>query len=150
MIAVEEIPFTKFSSQILLMKKNGMDISKTYDNDTACAEFVGCIADELKDSTLEGAQKANYISVITDCGTDVSGRDNVITYCRHISAGVAVTRLVGLAELDHCHAQGTLNTIKTLLGNADQTTPDWWQNKISAFGACKHGCSRRSWCTFKK
>lgn len=135
MIAVEEIPFTKFSSQILLMKKNGMDISKTYDNDTACAEFVGCIADELKDSTLEGAQKANYISVITDCGTDVSGRDNVITYCRHISAGVAVTRLVGLAELDHCHAQGTLNTIKTLLGNADQTNPDWWQDKMSAFGA---------------
>lgn len=58
MIAVEEIPFTKFSSQILLMKKNGMDISKTYDNDTACAEFVGCIADELKESTLEGAQKS--------------------------------------------------------------------------------------------
>lgn len=40
MITVEEIPFTKFSSQILLMKKNGMDVSKTYDNDTIRAEFV--------------------------------------------------------------------------------------------------------------
>lgn len=66
------------------MKKNGMDESKTYDNDTACAGFVGCIAYELKSNVLEEALNINYISVITDCGTDVSGKDNVITYCRYV------------------------------------------------------------------
>lgn len=135
MIAVEEIPFTKFSSQIVLMKKNGMGVSKTYDNDTACAEFIGCIADELKSSVLEEALKANYISLIADCGTDVSGKDNVIVYCKHLSDGAVVTQLVGLAELDHSHAEGTLNTIKLLLENADPPNPNWWVHKISAFGA---------------
>lgn len=48
MVALEELPFTKYASQILLMKKNGLDISKTYDDDSACAEIFSCIADELK------------------------------------------------------------------------------------------------------
>ena len=47
----------------------------------------------------ERSPKANYVSVIADCGTDVSGRDDVIAYCRHVSGGVPVNRLVGLAEL---------------------------------------------------
>ncbi|XP_069811753.1 zinc finger protein 862-like [Dendropsophus ebraccatus] len=76
MMAREELPFTKYAAQILLMKKNGMDISKTYDNDndTACAEIIGCIAEEFKAQTLNEAAKATYISIITDCGTDVSGK----------------------------------------------------------------------------
>ncbi|RXM36982.1 Serine/threonine-protein kinase MAK [Acipenser ruthenus] len=38
---------TKFNSKIVLMKKNGLDVSKTYDNDKACAEFVAVIAEEI-------------------------------------------------------------------------------------------------------
>ena len=44
-IAKEELPFTKFKSQIILMTKNGLDVNPTYSNDTACAQFVGVIAD---------------------------------------------------------------------------------------------------------
>uniref|UniRef100_A0A3B1J4P0 TTF-type domain-containing protein n=1 Tax=Astyanax mexicanus TaxID=7994 RepID=A0A3B1J4P0_ASTMX len=135
MIAREELPFTKFTSQVLLMRKNGLDVSKTYDNNTACAEFIGCIADDVKAQTVKEAQKAKYISVITDCGTDVSGRDNVIAYCRHVSGGLPMNRLVGLAELQHGHAKGIFSTIKSLFNDSDQTNPNWWQNKVSAFGA---------------
>lgn len=110
-------------------------MSKRYDNDTSCAEFVGCIADELKEQALTDAQTANYISIITDCGTDVSGKDNVIACCRHISAGVAVNRFIGLTELEHCHAHGVLDQIKCLFNDAKQTDRDWWQKKITAFGA---------------
>ncbi len=110
-------------------------MSKTYDNDTSCAEFIGCIADEIKEQALTDAQTANYISIITDCGTDVSGKDNVIAYCRHISAGVAVNRFIGLTELEHCHAHGVLDKIKCLFSDAKQTDRDWWQKKITAFGA---------------
>ena len=42
--AKEELPFTKFKSQIILMKKNGLNVNPTYSNDTACAQFVGVIA----------------------------------------------------------------------------------------------------------
>lgn len=135
MIACEELPFTKFTSQILLMRKNGLDISKTYDNDITCAEFVGCIANEIKAQALTDAHTANYISIITDCGTGISGKDNVFAYCRHISAGVAVNRFIGLAELEHCHAHGVLDKVKCLFSNCKQTDHDWWQKKITAFGA---------------
>ena len=39
-IAKEELPFTKFISQIMLMKMNGLNVNPTYSNDTACAQFV--------------------------------------------------------------------------------------------------------------
>ncbi|KAK2864356.1 hypothetical protein Q7C36_003510 [Tachysurus vachellii] len=32
MIACEELPFTKFTSQVLQLKKNGLDVSKTYNS----------------------------------------------------------------------------------------------------------------------
>lgn len=45
-------------------------------------------------------KKWQKMKVLTDCGTDVSGKDNVITYHRYVSDGTAVTRLIGLVEFD--------------------------------------------------
>ena len=39
-ITKEEMPFTRMKPLILLQKKNGLDISPTYDNDVRCAELV--------------------------------------------------------------------------------------------------------------
>ncbi len=47
-IAKEELPFTKFKSKIILMKKNGLNINTMYSNDVVCAQFIGVIADTLK------------------------------------------------------------------------------------------------------
>ena len=55
MTVFEELPFTKFTSQILLMNKNGLDVLKTYDDDTACAEFTGCTADKIKGQIMKEA-----------------------------------------------------------------------------------------------
>ena len=43
----EEMPFTKFKSEIILMKKNGLNVNPTYSNDTAYAQFIGVIGDTL-------------------------------------------------------------------------------------------------------
>ena len=48
-IAKEEMPFTRMKPLILLQKKNGLDISPTYDNDMRCAELVLTIAKDLQD-----------------------------------------------------------------------------------------------------
>ena len=48
-IAKEEMPFTRMKPLILLQKKNGLDISPTYDNDVRCAELVSTIAKDLQD-----------------------------------------------------------------------------------------------------
>ena len=47
-VAKEELPFTKYKSQLDLQRKNGLKLNETYNNDTACAQFVGVIADTLK------------------------------------------------------------------------------------------------------
>ena len=39
-IAKEELLFTKYRPLLLLHKKNGVNISPTYDNDDKCAEFI--------------------------------------------------------------------------------------------------------------
>lgn len=46
-----------------------------------------------------------------------------------------MTDLVGLAKCNHYHANATLNTIKSLLENADLTNPNCWVHKINALGA---------------
>ncbi len=42
-VAKEELPFTKFGPLILLHKKNGINVSATYDNHVCCAEMIGQI-----------------------------------------------------------------------------------------------------------
>ena len=50
-IAKEELPFTKFKSEIILMKKNGLNVNPTYSNEMACAQFIAVIGDTLKQKT---------------------------------------------------------------------------------------------------
>ena len=52
-IAKEEMPFTTFKSEIILMKKNGLNVNPTYSNEMACAQFiaVGLMGDTLKQKT---------------------------------------------------------------------------------------------------
>jgi hypothetical protein len=56
-IAKEEMPFTTFKSEIILMKKNGLNVNPTYSNDTACAQFIGVIGDTLKKKTAADVGK---------------------------------------------------------------------------------------------
>ncbi|KAJ8372097.1 hypothetical protein AAFF_G00294610 [Aldrovandia affinis] len=51
-IGNKELPFTKCKSEIILMKKNGLNVSPTYSNDTACAQFIGVIVDHLQKKTV--------------------------------------------------------------------------------------------------
>ena len=50
-IAKEELPFTKFKSEIILMKKNGLNVNPTYSNGMACAQFIAVIGGTLKQKT---------------------------------------------------------------------------------------------------
>ena len=63
-IAKEELPFSKFKSQIILMKKNGLNVNPIYSNDTACAQFVGVIGDTLRDKTADKIASAPYLSFV--------------------------------------------------------------------------------------
>ena len=74
-IAKEELPFTKFKSEIILMKKNGLNVNPTYSNEMACAQFVGNVGN------------TTYMSFMIDGDTDVSTEEFVILYSRILRKG---------------------------------------------------------------
>lgn len=105
-IAKEELPFTKFKSLITLMKKNGMDVNPTYANDTACAQFIGVIADTLKKQTSKQIAESVYMSFMIDGDTDISTKECEIVYCRILRNGRPVNILIGHTEVEHANAKG--------------------------------------------
>ncbi|CAL8398102.1 unnamed protein product [Boreogadus saida] len=70
-IAKEELPFTKFKSQIILMKKNGLNVNPTYYNDTACAQFVTFLKPG-KDGNSSGQFTAVYVHMEHLAGASAS------------------------------------------------------------------------------
>ena len=44
-------------NEIILMKKNLLNVNPTYSNDTACAQFIGVIGDTLKKKTAADVGK---------------------------------------------------------------------------------------------
>lgn len=60
---------------IMLQKKNGLDISPTY-NDVRCAELISNIAADIQDVMANKVKKSNYISVMIDGATDSSVTEN--------------------------------------------------------------------------
>lgn len=61
-IAKEDLPFSKFKSEIMLMKKNGMNVNPTYSNDVACVQFIGVTYIEKKDNCANCEQCVHGIT----------------------------------------------------------------------------------------
>ena len=81
-VAKEELPFTKFKSQLDIQRKNGLKLNETYNNDRECTQFVGVIADTLKGKTDTKIKDAPYISIIIDGDISVSTME-----CKIITQG---------------------------------------------------------------
>jgi hypothetical protein len=106
-IAKEELPFTKFNSLLALQRRNGLELSKTYSSDVMCAEMVSTISDVMSDELKFELQKTNFLCVMIDGATDTSVRENEAVVVRYLSEkGELKTKLVGLKELEHAHADG--------------------------------------------
>ena len=103
-VAKEELPFTKFKSHLDLQRKNGLKCNDTYD--TACAQFVGVIADTLKGKTYTKIKDAPYLSIMIDGDTDVSTKECKIIYRRILIEGKPRNILIGPIEVKYAHAQG--------------------------------------------
>ncbi|XP_056283011.1 zinc finger protein 862-like [Pseudoliparis swirei] len=111
-IAKEELPFTQFKGQLDLQRKNGVKLNATYNNDTACAQFVGIIADTLKRKTYEKIKDAPYLSIMIDGDTDTSTKECEIIYARILQQGKPTNVLIGHIEVQHAHAQGVYDATK--------------------------------------
>ena len=108
-IAKEELPFTKYRPLLLLHKKNGVNISPTYDNDVKCAEFISSICDSSHLGDL--MKSAKYASLIIDGDTDISVKECEMVYVHIVENGKPVNRLVGQQEVEHAHAAGDYDVL---------------------------------------
>lgn len=108
-IAKEELPFTKFRPLLNMQRKAGLtDITDTYNNDMKCAEMIACINEVMKENLSSEMRDSMYFSVIIDAGTDVSIKENEAMNVRYVQDGKPETKLLGLVELEHAHAEGKI------------------------------------------
>ena len=88
------------------MKMNGLNVNPTYSNDTACAQFVGAIADTPKGKTADKVASAPYLSFMLNGSTDKSTKECEIIYARIVEDGKPCNILIGHIEVEHAHAEG--------------------------------------------
>ena len=68
-IASQDLPFTAFEEQVELETLHG-----SYENDTACRNFISGIRDYLFDENVKKKlELGNFISILCDGSTDTSG-----------------------------------------------------------------------------
>lgn len=120
-IAKEELPFTKFKPLLEMQKRNGVQIQDDYCNDMKCAEMISCINEEMKENLANELRDSMYYSLIIDAGTDSGVKENEAMNVRFIDCktGLQSTKLLGLVELEHAYADGTVQAINKALTSAE-------------------------------
>ncbi|KAL7370091.1 hypothetical protein ABVT39_019057 [Epinephelus coioides] len=91
-------------------KKNGTNVSATYDNHVRCAEMIGQIAGVMKCELATKVKHTHYLSIMTDGDMDVSTKECEVVYARLIKDGKPVNKLVGQQEVQHGHAKGRMSS----------------------------------------
>lgn len=100
-LAKEELPFTKYAGLIRLQKKNGIEVSSTYANDTKCAEMTQTVTKLLADNFSCKLDNAHF-SLLIDGASDVAGIENETIHCRR-QLGVSAKLKVDVPHLVEIH-----------------------------------------------
>lgn len=110
-IGKRELPLTTFKSLLELQKLNGVEMNKNYASDMKCAEMIATINEELKSELETNLREIMYFSILI--GTDCSAKENEAMNVRYVSQsdGSVSTKLLGVVELEHAHADGKKNMI---------------------------------------
>ena len=103
-VAQEELAFMKFEQLCSLQTLNGVDIGTQYTNDKRAREFVGFIADAMRQSQSEELGQVRFMSVMSDSSTDRSTDEKEIIYIRYLNQeGLPQSLYAGLGALESAH-----------------------------------------------
>ena len=84
--------------------------------------FIKAISETMFKSVAKDMKNARFLSYLSDGSTDAGIREQEIVYSRYIKDGVPVTKYLGIKQLEHAHADGTLSAIEAALCNHLKTT----------------------------
>lgn len=101
-----------------------------------CAQFVGSIADCLKNEMAERVLNSRYLAVMFDSATDCSVQETEAVVVRYVRNGHPVNELLALASLKHAHADGIIDAITTSFASIGH---DSFKEHMVAF--CADGAS---------
>ena len=113
----KELPLTKFERMLALEELHNVKLGNAYRNNSMCGEFIDCIADDLALKVLQKLKSYNFHSALWDGTTDVSvsEKDTIfVLYLDKVGSDGEVlvkTEFLGLAEVNHPHAEGIKQSI---------------------------------------
>ena len=80
-IARKGRPFTDFQDQVEIEKLHGVKYTGTYENETACKNFIFCIAEYLfEQETRKKLELVNFVAILCDGSTDKSITEQEVVY----------------------------------------------------------------------
>lgn len=136
-LARAERPFTDFPGIIQLQKKNGIsDIGNTYMNDKQARQFIGYIADNLRDELIHIIRNSELFSLLSHSSTDRSVVEEEIMYVRVLQDCKPKTMYLSLQPVHgKANAQGILHAIENGLQEDGGMVEGTWKDNIVGFGA---------------
>jgi len=88
------------------------------------------IADALRDPVRDAVNNSSVLSIMFDGATDCAVSEVEIIYCRVFHDGQTHDYFIGLADLEHAHAQGVFDAINNVMST--YISPDWINKLIGA------------------
>ena len=140
-VAKEQLPMSKFPSLLNLEEKHGVDIGRSYRNDTSCNAFIKYISDDLGGILKEKLTKANFFSVLSDASEDASVVEKEAVFVQHLDKNPpasdkvkVVSSFLNLADLKTGKAEGVVKSIRGSFQNIG-VSEDSFEEKLIGFAA---------------
>ncbi|XP_071947384.1 zinc finger protein 862-like [Antedon mediterranea] len=106
MMALEEIPFSKFPRIAQLEIRHKVPLGQTYLTEPKCREFSEIIGEVIENETLNKIKEAKYISILSDGSTDVSNLEKELVYVTFATNAEVSTKLLSIRNIKYAHAEG--------------------------------------------
>ena len=136
-IAKMEKPFVEYESLMELQHLNGLTVSKSYNTDKKCAEFISYISASMLEQIKQDLKHANYISLLADGCTDSSVSENEQLHIRYVKNGLPCTVFLSLKAVTSADASGIyISGIKAGLESLGQRL-----NHLKIVAFCADGAS---------
>ena len=124
-VAVENLPFTKYSKICKLESHHGIQIGNVYTNDNAGKEMVHFIAESRREQLQSEIKKAKFLSLLLDRSSDVANIDNemiLAVWCDINGEDEKVhTRMeyFTIVQPQFCTAEGLFKVLESALQRLD-------------------------------
>ncbi len=112
MVAIEELPFSKFQAIANLEIRHGVKLGTAYLNDKGCKTFTNCISETILEDLVGELNECPYLTILVDGSTDVSVQEKELIYVFYVYSGQVRFSFLRLKNVKHVTAEGIMAVSK--------------------------------------